>query len=352
MHKIISNFNSKICIKNIIDENIFDYLNTTSYDYVFIITQEQIFNLYNDHEIFQRGYKVIKIQHNQPIKNLEMTHLIINDLTKGGCTRNSLIIGFGGGVITDFSGFIASIYMRGIKHILIPTTLLGMVDAAIGGKTGINTKFGKNLIGTFKYPEYIYIDSFFLKTLKQEYMIDGFAEIIKYGLIKDKNLFFQSIDNFHKCINQEEYAILNNIIKTCCDYKVQIVEQDQCEQNQRMILNFGHTIGHALETYYNYEYLSHGQAVYYGINAASFISWKLNHISGKNFKKINDFIKTLSLLDISGVEISAVISNLNYDKKQKGNKNQFILLNDLGSCFITNKVPSSIIEESLKFIIN
>ena len=159
-----------------------------------------------------------------------MTHLIINDLTKGGCTRNSLIIGFGGGVITDFSGFIASIYMRGIKHILIPTTLLGMVDAAIGGKTGINTQFGKNLIGTFKNPEYIYIDSFFLKTLKQKCMIDGFAEIIKYGLIKDEILFFQCIDNFHKCINHEDYEILNNIITICCEHKVQIVEQDQFEQ--------------------------------------------------------------------------------------------------------------------------
>ena len=209
MHKIISNQNSTICIKNSIDENIFTHLETNSYDNIFVITEKEIFNIYHKHEIFKKDFKIITISNNSyPIKSLAMIDKIIYDLNINKCGRHSLLIGFGGGVVTDLVGFIASIYMRGIKHIFIPTTLLGMVDASIGGKTGVNTQLGKNLIGTFKHPEYIYIDSDFLQTLEQQYMIDGFAEIIKYGLIKDKNLFLQVIDEFHKCINQEDYEIL------------------------------------------------------------------------------------------------------------------------------------------------
>lgn len=351
MHNIISS-NSKIYMRDIIDENIFLNLDTNAYDAVFIITEKVIFDLYQTHGIFQKGFQVIKIENNQSIKTLEKTQIIINELTKSGCNRNSLIIGLGGGVIMDFSGFIASIYMRGIHHVFIPTTLLGMVDAAIGGKTGVNTKFSKNLIGTFKNPECVYIDSIFLKTLNKQDMIDGFAEIIKYGLIKDKNLFFKSIENFQSCIIHENSEILDKIIKKCCEYKIDIVQQDQFEKNQRMILNFGHTIGHAIEKYYNYEYLTHGQAIYYGMNAANFISWKLNYITDEQFQTINNFIREVPLSDISDLKIENLIKNLKFDKKQKWNKNQFILLNDLGNCFITNEVPHNIIEESIGFITN
>ena len=351
MHKIVIN-NSKIYMKNLINENIFSNLTTNIYDHVFVITEETVFNIYQDHEIFHKGFKVVNIKQNQPIKTLETSQIIINELSNLGCTRKSLIIGFGGGVIMDFSGFIASIYMRGIDHIFIPTTLLGMVDAAIGGKTGVNTKFSKNLIGTFKNPEYIYIDSIFLNSLNKKDMIDGFAEIIKYGLIKDKDLFFESVKNFKTCINHKNSKILDNLIKKCCKHKIDIVEQDQFEKNHRMILNFGHTIGHALEKCYNYEHLTHGQAVYYGMNAINFISWKLNYITDNQFKIIDDFIKQVPLFDIGDLKVEEVMKNLKFDKKQTWNKNQFILLNDLGSCFITNKVDNAIVKQSLDFIIN
>jgi len=351
MHKIVVN-NSKICMKSFINENIFSNLDADIYDHVFIIIEETLFNTYKKHEIFHKGFKVIHVKQNQPIKTLETSQIIINELTNFGCTRQSLIIGFGGGVILDFSGFIASIYMRGIDHIFIPTTLLGMVDAAIGGKTGVNTKFSKNLIGTFKNPKCVYIDSIFLNTLNKQNMIDGFAEIIKYGLIKDKNLFLESVKYFKTCINHKNSKILDNLIKKCCEYKIEIVEQDQFEKNHRMILNFGHTIGHALEKYYNYEYLTHGQAVYYGMNAINFISWKLNHITDNKFHTIDNFIKQVPLLDISNLKVEEIMKNLKFDKKQTWNKNQFILLNDLGSCFITNEVNNTIIKESLDFIIN
>ena len=164
-------------------------INSNHYDVIFILTQQSILDLYNKHILFNSGFKNIIVGEIEGEKNFKNVDLILNELTKKKCTRNSLIIGCGGGVTTDIAGFVASIYMRGINHVFIPTTLLGMVDAAIGGKTGVNNNSGKNLIGTIKQPSAIIIDPTFLYSLDKKHIINGFAEIIKYGLILDNNMF-------------------------------------------------------------------------------------------------------------------------------------------------------------------
>ena len=352
MHKIKFNNNNVVYIKNKIDENLFINLKTDNYDHVFIITQKKLLHLYSDHEIFQKEYKLITLENNENIKNLNNVDKIINELIINNCTRKSLIIGFGGGVITDLVGFIASIYMRGINHIFIPTSLLGMVDASIGGKTGVNNTLGKNLIGTFKHPSIVFIDYSFLKTLDKQTLIDGFAEVLKYSLIKDENFFLKIINHFDDCINFIDIDILNDFIIKCCELKIGIVKNDPYEENERVILNFGHTIGHALESYFEYNKITHGQAVYYGIIAESFISYKLNYLAKTDFVKINQFIRKINLPAINTIDIKQLINFMQYDKKQEWNKNNFILLNKIGNCLIETDVPQNIIIESIEFMIN
>ena len=200
MYKLDTKLNHFIYIKNDINDNIFFDLPTKDYDKVYILTHKSIFNLHLNNSIFSKGYELIQIDFEKGIKSLDTVENIIGQLSVKKCTRNSLLIGVGGGVITDLAGFTASIYMRGIDHILIPTSLLAMVDAAIGGKTGINIQSGKNLIGTFKRPKGVYVDSGFLKTLDKKNIINGFAEILKYSLIKDKKLFFTLVDKYQNLI--------------------------------------------------------------------------------------------------------------------------------------------------------
>ena len=181
MHTINNQLNSIYIGLGITTNLGFAIFDNKKYDKIFVLTHDVIKKKYNNHKIFNNNYEIIKIKENENSKNINTIQEIIDKLLAKKCSRKSLIIGFGGGVITDIAGFVASIFMRGINHILIPTTLLGMVDASIGGKTGINTSKGKNIIGTFKQPKAIYVDLFFLNTLNKKQIINGFAEIIKYG---------------------------------------------------------------------------------------------------------------------------------------------------------------------------
>jgi len=335
-----------------ISNDLSSIIKTDKYDKIFILTQQSILDIYINHPLFDLGFKNIIIDESESAKKLKNIDLIINQLIEKKCTRNSLIIGFGGGVTTDITGFIASVYMRGIDHILVPTTLLGMVDAAIGGKTGVNTNSGKNLIGTFKQPIAIIVDIIFLHSLNKKHIINGFAEVVKYGLIFDRNMFTNVRDNFNELVKLNNSQELEKTIYQCCILKKNIIVKDEFDYNDRMLLNFGHTIGHALESYYQYKNMMHGEAIYYGMISASYISWKLDFLSKDDYNNIYNFINTIPKTKLINANTETLKNHLMFDKKRKGNKNNFILLNDIGSAMIKNNVSESIIDQSLKLLIN
>ena len=339
-----------------INQNIDDYINDTienlkEYDKVFILTQQPILDFYKHHNIFSK-YTIIILNESESSKEMTAIERVIDELLIKGCTRSSLLVGFGGGVTTDTTGFVASIFMRGIDHVFIPTSLIGMVDASLGGKTGINSSVARNIIGTFKQPKAVFIDTLLLKTLPKEEIINGFAEIIKYGLICDANLFNQLLSSFDEFLKMEDMNALELLITSCCKHKVNFIINDEFDNGERMKLNFGHTIGHALETYFKFIGISHGEAIYYGMVAASYISMQKGYLNKSKFDKINNFINAIPKSNISEINRNKLIEYIKYDKKRIRNKVNFILLKDIGVSMINNDIKDEDILESINFICN
>ena len=278
-------------------------------------------------------------------KNLQTVQRIWKTLMKHHADRNALLVNLGGGVITDLGGFAASTYKRGIKFINIPTTLLAMVDAAIGGKTGIDFGGGKNQIGTFAEAEEVIIDPVFLETLPQRELLSGVAEMLKYGFIADANLLNVNLENYQQ------------FIARCGEIKREIVAKDPHENGLRKILNFGHTIGHAIESHcLTTDYpLLHGEAVALGVLGALWLSVKqlgLDKSILQNFE--HQFLMLLSEAEISlsEADIEPILSNLILDKKNKGEKPQFVLLEEVGKPVWDVEVEPELVKQSLDYIIN
>ncbi len=268
-------------------------------------------------------------------KNLSYTNSIIEILLKNNFTRNDVIICLGGGITGDVSGFAASIFKRGLKFINIPSTLLSQVDSSIGGKTGVNNKFGKNLIGSFYQPDLVISDIKLLNSLPRREIICGYAEIFKHSLIKNKNLFLYLNKNLQDILRLKKKFIEKAIIESC-KIKKKIVEQDEKENNLRKSLNLGHTFGHSYEATLNYSRkLNHGEAVLYGILSAAKLSKKLKILNNNDYQLI---ISHLSMLHFNNLKKYFKIKDLNRivdfmlsDKKNTTKKINFITLKKIGS---------------------
>lgn len=253
-----------------------------------------------------------------------------------GANRDSLIIALGGGVVGDLAGFAASILLRGIDFVQIPTTLLSMVDSSVGGKTGINCKHGKNLIGAFYQPKLVICDTDFLSTLPLRQIRSGYAEIVKYGLITDKNFYNFLSENFSKILLLENNLVVS-AIKRSCEIKAQIVSKDEKEQGVRAILNFGHTFAHILEVDTDYSnLLNHGEAVAIGMLMAAQMSNDIGLLSSQELENIRKHLQEcgfkLNLKDIkSSWSIAKLSKYLSRDKKVKNGKPRFILLKNIGN---------------------
>ena len=345
MYKISSNNRIKEIKKK---DLIFDIINLKKFKNIFVICDSIIQKKHSKHDIFKSNFHIINIDSPEISKNFKTVSDIIKQLSKNNATRDTLLIGLGGGAITDIVGFVASIYMRGIEHIFIPTTLLSMVDASIGGKTGINFQNIKNLVGTFKNPNAIYIDIDFLNSLKKDIIIDGFSEIIKYGLIFDKFFFNDIIKNFNYLINLKDKKKIEKIIMQSHQFKMQAVLEDQFDQNQRMVLNFGHTIGHALEA--NNKNMSHGQAIYAGMIIESFISYRLNLLSLENFLIIKNFLSPILTFSLNSIDSNKVLKFITFDKKQLNNAMHFVLLEDIGKTKIKKDIDDLAIIDAINEI--
>ena len=315
---------------------------------VFILTDENVVPFWLPETEYGLGCEnvvEIVIKAGEQHKNLQTVQRIWKTLMKHHADRNALLVNLGGGVITDLGGFAASTYKRGIKFINIPTTLLAMVDAAIGGKTGIDFGGGKNQIGTFAEAEEVIIDPVFLETLPQRELLSGVAEMLKYGFIADANLLNVNLENYQQ------------FIARCGEIKREIVAKDPHENGLRKILNFGHTIGHAIESHcLTTDYpLLHGEAVALGVLGALWLSVKqlgLDKSILQNFE--HQFLMLLSEAEISlsEADIEPILSNLILDKKNKGEKPQFVLLEEVGKPVWDVEVEPELVKQSLNYIIN
>ena len=283
----------------------------------------------------------LPLEINSSNKTIEQFCSIHEQLNKNNIDKSSLIIALGGGSIGDLVGFIASTYHRGVSYIQIPTTLLSMIDSSIGGKTGLDLNYGKNLIGSFHHPEAVFIDTVFLKTLGLKELHSGVFEIIKYGIAFDSKLFYFIRDNKN---NLFEKNILNQIIEWCCKIKTNIIMKDERDSGIRNKLNFGHTIGHAVESLYK---IRHGEAIGIGMIYAANLSKKINSLSENKHTDIIDLINFFNppILDIDIDDILEIMKN---DKKRIDDKYNFILLNDIGSSYISDEIKRSQLKDILR----
>lgn len=280
----------------------------------------------------------------ESLKNITTCVSIWTTLTELGADRKSLLINLGGGVISDIGGFVASTYKRGIDFIHVPTTLLGMVDASIGGKNGVDLGNLKNQIGVINVPELLLIDTDFLETLPQKEMRSGLAEMLKHGLINDLNYWNQFLDL--KALDTEN---LFQLIYRSVEIKNEIVKQDPTENGIRKALNFGHTLGHAIESHFleSTSPLLHGEAIAIGMILESYLSKEKNLLSNKDYLQIKNTIK--SIFDdfiFNQKDIESILSLLIHDKKNEYGKVQFALLNGIGKIAINQFVENEIIIES------
>ena len=268
-------------------------------------------------------------------KKLKTAHKIIDRLLENGFGRDTTLISLGGGVVCDITGFVASVFMRGVSFIQIPTTLLAQVDASVGGKTGVNHKLGKNLIGTFYQPSAVICDTAFLSSLPPEEMSGGLAEIIKYGLIYDRDFFVWLQSNVSNILEQDK-ASLGHAVQRSCQIKAEIVAQDEREQSVRAILNFGHTFGHAIENQTGYDQWSHGQAIAAGMVLASKLSAKMSLISKDDVGVVKDILSKAGLpVEPPKINVNDFIDAMKADKKVKDRVIQLVLLKEIGNAFLT-----------------
>ena len=286
-------------------------------------------------------------------KNINQLNEIIEKVLTYGIDRQNVIIAFGGGVIGDIAGFAASILLRGINYIQVPTTLLSQVDSSVGGKTGINSKIGKNLIGSFYQPQAVLADINILKTLPNREFRAGFAEVIKYGLIKDLE-FFNWLNQEYDSIFIHDKIKLQKMITKSCEIKAKIIKNDEKEGGKRALLNLGHTFAHAIESFGNFDgRIIHGEAVSIGICLAFKLSNKLCFCSIDDTKKvINLFQKSklpTSLHDIKKLSISTsgMIQKFKLDKKNRQNELTFILNKRIGESFIKHNVSVNVLTQFL-----
>jgi 3-dehydroquinate synthase len=296
-------------------------------DNIVFITDE---NITKNHPEKFNGRQTIVIKAGEQFKNQQTVDSIISQLINLHADRETFIVGVGGGVVTDIAGYAASVYMRGIRFAFVPTSILAMVDASIGGKNGVDVGVYKNLVGVINHPEFLIYDYSFLKTLPHREWVNGFAEIIKHACIKDRQMFYSLKENsLMKFLSSEED--IATIIKRNVDIKYNVVASDEKESGERKLLNFGHTIGHAIENISN---LPHGHAVSIGMVAACKISEEINSFKKDETKEVTDLIAQYELPVSFSFDKKKAWETLQHDKKKSGNNMSFVVLNSIGNASV------------------
>lgn len=306
-------------------------------DQAILITDE---NVFNSQPLKFKGWKTIVIKPGEEFKQQATVDQIFRQLIAFEADRKTLIVGVGGGVVTDITGYAASVYMRGLKFGFVPTTILAMVDASIGGKNGVDVGIYKNLAGLIRQPEFLLFDYSFLQTLPQDQWVNGFAEIIKHACIKDEDLFAllesETLENF-----QTDKDKLAALVEKNVGIKTSVVLKDEFENGDRRLLNFGHTLGHAIEN--NYQ-LMHGHAISIGMLAACTISEKINNFQTAGKERVTRLLENYHLPIHFQFDLEKIWEILKMDKKRNGKEMNFILLNKIGDA-VVKPIPINQLKE-------
>jgi len=299
-----------------------------------------------------KHFEIIEISAGEKYKTLETCIDLWNKLNQLGADRKSLLVNLGGGVITDMGGFVASTFKRGIKFINIPTTLLSMVDASVGSKTGVDLGVLKNHVGLFSNPEIVLIDTHFLNTLPERELRSGLAEIIKYGFTFDKNIW-----DIIKTWKGVDYQLINDLVFRSVEIKNKVVLKDQRENNLRKSLNFGHTIGHAIESYFleteDKKSLTHGEAIAIGMVIELYYSSNLFNFPKKNTDELKTFVHNFfgkTIIEIS--DYDRIIELMQYDKKNVNGKVNFVLLKKMEDCIMDVQVSEELLVDGIDYYLS
>ena len=280
-------------------------------------------------------------------KKLSQLEKLASKLVKRGADRRSVILALGGGVVGDVGGFLASVFMRGVPVVQIPTTLLAQVDSAIGGKTGVNLTSGKNLIGTFHQPLVVLVDPDVLATLPEREYRSGLFEAMKYGVIRNPAIF-ELMESNREALLRRDGALLETLIAECIRVKAAVVSADERESGERRILNFGHTIGHALEAETGYKKLLHGEAVGWGMIAAALIGYALDITDSLTAQRIIATVFAYGPLPKFNVQARRILQRLLADKKTVSGIPHFVLATGMGAVEVVNTVPQRVILHAIE----
>jgi 3-dehydroquinate synthase len=327
----LKNYSYPIYISNGILSDIGLYLrNHLRSGRAIIITDSNVSNIYLQNvedalskDGFVASHLVIKA--GEESKNLDTVKHLLEECLDFGLLRDSSVIALGGGVVGDIAGLVAALYMRGIDFIQIPTTLLAQVDSSVGGKVGVNLDEGKNIVGSFYQPKAVFIDTSVLKTLNRREVLGGISEIIKYGIIKDESLLNFLETNMEKILNLDD-DMMRYLIKRSCEIKSDVVSKDEKENNIRAILNYGHTIGHALESITRYKKYIHGEAVAIGMYYAGKIALNRKYIDESYLLRIKNLLVSCGLpVDYGNIDKHEIVESIKHDKKNREGKIKFVL---------------------------
>jgi 3-dehydroquinate synthase len=296
------------------------------------------------------GYEVtpVVIPTGERQKNLRRASEIIAHLLTHGIERSSAVVALGGGVIGDLAGFVAATFQRGIPLIHIPTTLLAQVDSSIGGKVAVNHPLGKNMIGAFYQPKFVWTDTDVLRSLPRREVVCGLGEIVKYGIIRDPGLFSFLEASLDDVLRLDAEAILS-VLSSCCSAKADIVSQDEKESGLRMILNFGHTLGHALEAAGKFRLLKHGEAVLLGMTAETSIAQEMGLLDAAEADRIRALIARIPLrAALRSLRRTDVLKLMSHDKKSIGGRIRFVLPTRVGEVKVIDDVDARLVSASLQ----
>lgn len=326
-----------------------NYYFDADFSYLETITPKNNTVLITDDNVFKHqpsrfeGWKTIVIKAGEEHKQQSTVDHIISELIKIGADRKTFIVGVGGGVVTDITGYAASVYMRGLKFGFVPTTILAMVDASIGGKNGVDVGLYKNLVGLIKQPDFLLFDYTLLESLPQEQWINGFAEVIKHACIKDSTLF-TLLENSTLDYFQKDKSALADLIEINVNIKTNVVVNDEFEQGDRKLLNFGHTLGHAIENIYG---LLHGHAISIGMVEACAISEEINDFYSADMERVINLLQQYHLPIEIEFDKAKIWEVLKLDKKKVSNDMNFVLLNKIGDATV-RAIPMVQLEQLIK----
>lgn len=309
-----------------------------------LITNKTIAGMYKDKIAeWQKmlAVTVYTVEDGERYKTMETVQAIIDYMLEARFDRNTVIIAFGGGVVGDIAGFTASIFLRGISYVQVPSTLLAMVDSSIGGKTGVNHPAGKNLVGSFYQPSLVWIDTHVLSTLTHRELYAGYAEVLKCAFIGGEEMFWFIVNHHDAIVNQENQSLME-AVRRSIEIKAGIVAEDEREQGKRMLLNFGHTFGHALERFFNFDSIRHGEGIMWGIVCAVDLAKRTGLLAEEHFPAFKTILEKITLPPLpSKPDIADLYDAMLVDKKVRDAKIHFILPISPGSSVVANTISKN-----------